>query len=138
MDEAKEKDEANEKDEAKEKEETFINEFPELESTIVQEKSVRLLNYSLMIIQQNKIWKLKEFEDQIIQNKVKLKEQSLLNKQITKLEEEKKNSIFCAMRQDEVKNGLNIQSLFLKRIKKDKIKSRAIYSFILDDKRFIS
>ena len=138
MDEAKEKDEANEKDEAKEKEETFINEFPELESTIVQEKSVRLLNYSLMIIQQNKIWKLKEIEDQIIQNKVKLKEQSLLNDQIRKLEEENKNKMICPMRQDEVKNGLNIQPLFLKRIKKDKIKSSAIYSFILDDKRFIN
>ena len=125
-------------DEANEKEEAFINEFPRLRSTIVQEKSVRLLNYSLMIIQQNKIWKLKEIEDQIIQNKVKLKEQSLLNDQIRKLEEENKSRIFNAMRQEEVKNDLDRQPLSLKRIKKSKIKSSAIFHFKLNDKRFIN
>ena len=131
-------DQAFQMDEANEKEETFINEFPGLGSTIVQEKSVRLLNYSLMIIQQNKIWKLKEFEDQIIQNKMKLKEQSLLNEQIRNLEEEKKSRIFCAMRQEEVKNSLDRQPFSLKRIKKDKTKSSTMHHFKLNDKRFIN
>ena len=109
-----------------------------VEYGIVQGKSVRLLNYSLMIIQQNKIWKLKEIEDQIIQNKVKLKEQSLLNDQIRKLEEENKNKMICPMRQEEVKNSLNIQPLFLRRVKNNKIKSNAIFHFKLNDKRFIN